>query len=117
MALSNVARLFAESTLASQQGVAQSFAPTVYVNPKLGIITSGRGPSLDEAKAQFLTNWAEVPHRLDSARALFYLIRPCRVCVRVPCRRGLFRRAFLRPPHSRPPVRFGCTKLNGMASG
>ena len=30
---------------------------TVYVNPKLGIITSGRAASLDEAKAQFLTNW------------------------------------------------------------
>src|SRR5580704_11259993 len=28
---------------------------TVYVNPKLGINTSGRAPSLDAAKAQFLT--------------------------------------------------------------
>ena len=30
---------------------------TVYVNPRLGIITSGRAASLDEAKAEFLTNW------------------------------------------------------------
>jgi hypothetical protein len=30
---------------------------TVYVNPELGITTSGRAASLDEAKAQFLTNW------------------------------------------------------------
>jgi hypothetical protein len=27
---------------------------TMYVNPKLGITTSGRAPSLDAAKAQFL---------------------------------------------------------------
>jgi hypothetical protein len=27
---------------------------TVYVNPNLDIVTSGRTPSLDEAKAQFL---------------------------------------------------------------
>jgi hypothetical protein len=30
---------------------------TIYVNPKLGITTSGRAPSLVQAKAQFLTNW------------------------------------------------------------
>ena len=30
---------------------------TMYVNPKLGITTSGRAPSLDEAKSQFLSNW------------------------------------------------------------
>jgi hypothetical protein len=34
---------------------------TVYVNPNLGIVTSGRAPSLDEAKAQFLRNWQNVP--------------------------------------------------------
>jgi hypothetical protein len=38
---------------------------TVYVNPKLGITTSGRAPSLDEAKAQFLNNWQRVA-RADS---------------------------------------------------
>jgi hypothetical protein len=37
---------------------------TVYVNPKLGIKTSGRAPSLDEAKAQFLTSWQK--YRADS---------------------------------------------------
>ena len=30
---------------------------TVYVDPKQGIITNGRAASLDEAKAQFLSNW------------------------------------------------------------
>ena len=30
---------------------------TMYVNPKLGITTSGRAPSLAEAKSQFLSNW------------------------------------------------------------
>ena len=37
---------------------------TVYVNPKLGITTSGRAPSLEEAKAQFLANWQR--YRTDS---------------------------------------------------
>jgi hypothetical protein len=30
---------------------------TVYVGPKQGINTSGRAASLDETKAQFLSNW------------------------------------------------------------
>ncbi len=30
---------------------------TVYVNPKLGILTSGRAPSIEEAKAQLLASW------------------------------------------------------------
>ena len=30
---------------------------TVYVDPKHGIVTSGRGPALEEAKAKFLTSW------------------------------------------------------------
>jgi hypothetical protein len=30
---------------------------TVYVNPMLGIVTSGRAPTIEEAKAQFLTSW------------------------------------------------------------
>jgi hypothetical protein len=33
------------------------WAITIYVTPKLGITTSGRAPSLEQAKAQFLTNW------------------------------------------------------------
>jgi hypothetical protein len=33
------------------------WAITIYVNPQLGITTSGRAPSLEQAKAQFLTNW------------------------------------------------------------
>jgi hypothetical protein len=37
---------------------------TVYVNPKHGIITSGRAPSLDNAKTQFLANWQKC--RIDS---------------------------------------------------
>jgi hypothetical protein len=34
---------------------------TVYVNPKLGITTSGRAPSIDQAKAQFLASWQKIP--------------------------------------------------------
>ena len=30
---------------------------TVYVNPMLGITTSGRAASIEDAKAQFLANW------------------------------------------------------------
>jgi ATP-dependent DNA ligase len=37
---------------------------TVYVDPKRGINTSGRAASLDEAKAQFLSNWQKC--RADS---------------------------------------------------
>src|ERR1700738_5220556 len=33
---------------------------TVYVNPMLGITRSGRAPSLEAAKAQFLSNWQKV---------------------------------------------------------
>ena len=40
---------------------------TVYVNPMLGIATSGRAPSLDAAKMQFLTNWQK--YRADSTPA------------------------------------------------
>ena len=39
---------------------------TMYVNPKRGITTSGRAPSLDEAKSRFPIKLAEVPRRLDS---------------------------------------------------
>jgi len=37
---------------------------TVYVDPKRGINTSGRAASLEEAKAQFLSNWQKC--RADS---------------------------------------------------
>jgi hypothetical protein len=40
---------------------------TVYVNPMLGITTSGRAPSLEAAKAQFLINWQKC--RTDSTPA------------------------------------------------
>jgi hypothetical protein len=33
------------------------WAISIYVIPKLGITTSGRAPRLEQAKAQFLTNW------------------------------------------------------------
>jgi hypothetical protein len=34
---------------------------TVYIDPKLGITTSGRAACIDEAKAQFLASWQNVP--------------------------------------------------------
>jgi hypothetical protein len=30
---------------------------TVYIDPMLGIVTSGRAPTTEEAKAQFLVSW------------------------------------------------------------
>jgi hypothetical protein len=41
---------------------------TVYVDPRQGINTSGRAASLDEAKAQFLSNWQRC--RADSSEHL-----------------------------------------------
>ena len=43
------------------------WAISVYVNPKLGITTSWRAQSLDEAKAQFLSSWRNC--RTDSTPA------------------------------------------------
>ena len=40
---------------------------TVYVNPMLGITTSGRAASIEAAKAQFLANWQRC--RADSTPA------------------------------------------------
>ena len=40
---------------------------TVYVNPMLGIATSGRAASTGEAKARFLANWQK--YRADSTPA------------------------------------------------
>ena len=40
---------------------------TVYVNPMLGITTSGRAGRIEDAKAQFLTNWQKC--RADSTPA------------------------------------------------
>jgi hypothetical protein len=34
---------------------------TVYVDPNLGVVTSWRAPSLEDAKAWFLQNWKKVP--------------------------------------------------------
>ena len=46
---------------------------TVYVDPKQSVTTSGRAASLDEAKAQFLSNWQRCRARLNSIRAALYL--------------------------------------------
>jgi hypothetical protein len=43
------------------------WAISIYVDPKLGITASGRAASLEEAKAQFLTNWQKC--RTDSTPA------------------------------------------------
>ena len=42
------------------------WAITIYINPQLGIITSGHAPSLERAKAQFLTNWRKCHAELVS---------------------------------------------------
>jgi hypothetical protein len=38
----------------------------VYVNPKLGIATSGRAATIEEAKAQFLANWQKCRKHLQN---------------------------------------------------
>jgi hypothetical protein len=48
-------------------GLRRFWSITMYVNPKLGNTTSGRAPSLDEAKSQFLSNWQRC--RADSTPA------------------------------------------------
>jgi hypothetical protein len=40
---------------------------TLYVNPMLGITTSARAASIEEAKAHFLANWQK--YRADSTPA------------------------------------------------
>ena len=51
----NVGRLYED--LHSRSELRWFWSITVYVNPKLGITTSGRAASLKQAKAQFLINW------------------------------------------------------------
>jgi hypothetical protein len=34
-----------------------SITITIYVDPTLGIVTSARAPTVEEAKAQFLASW------------------------------------------------------------
>ena len=41
---------------------------TEYVDPALGIVTNGRVPSLEDAKAQFETSWSKVPKHARSAQ-------------------------------------------------
>ena len=36
------------------------WAITIYVNPKLGITTSGRAPNLEQAKVRFMLSWSKV---------------------------------------------------------
>jgi hypothetical protein len=53
---------------------------TLYVNPMLGITTSGRAASIEEAKAQFLANlaessWPRKPSRLSEWQRKRLLVR------------------------------------------
>jgi hypothetical protein len=41
----------------SRPGLRWFWSITVYINPMLGIVTSGRAPTLEEAKVQFLASW------------------------------------------------------------
>jgi hypothetical protein len=51
----NVGRLYEDRH--SRPELRWLWSITIYVNPKLGITTSGRARSMDQAKAQFWTNW------------------------------------------------------------
>jgi hypothetical protein len=88
---------------------------TMYVNPKRGITTSGRGRAWMRPNS-IPIELAEVPRRLDSRGQAPYLNPPC-PCVRVPCRRASLRRVSLHPLPSRLPVTAGCTKSSTTASG
>jgi hypothetical protein len=57
---------------------------TVYVNPKLGITTSGRAASIEDAKAQIPDQLAEVLRRLDSRPAPLYLAGHVQVAFAYP---------------------------------
>ena len=63
----------------------------------------------------YRTGRGAAPTRLHPRSALPSLT-PCR-CVRVPCRRALFRRASPRLLRNRPPARTGCTKSSMTGSG
>ena len=83
---------------------------TVYVDPRLGIITSGRAPSLDEAKAQFLGKLAENPTLTQLFPARFLLKHHGRrFCV--PCRRDLLCRVMDQQPKAKMQLRRGWVSL------
>jgi hypothetical protein len=44
----------------SRSGLRWFWSITEYVDPALGIVTNGRVPSLDEAKARFESSWSKV---------------------------------------------------------
>jgi hypothetical protein len=77
----------------------------LYVDPKRGVTTSGRTPSLDDAKAQFLANWHKcrtdrlLPHALLRSRT------KCPTCICVPCQRASFHHACRHQRGSRPPAK------------
>jgi hypothetical protein len=47
---------------------------TVYINPNLGITTSGRAPTMNEAKEHFLRNWQKC-RTVSSCPAPLYSVR------------------------------------------
>jgi hypothetical protein len=55
----NVGRLYEDRN--SLPALRWFWSITVYVNPMLGIVTSGRAPTIEEAKAQFLASWRKCP--------------------------------------------------------
>jgi hypothetical protein len=75
------------------------------VDPKRDVTTSGRTPSLDDAKAQFLANWHKcrtdrlLPHALLRSRT------KCPTCICVPCQRASFHHACRHQRGSRPPAK------------
>jgi hypothetical protein len=86
---------------------------TVYVDPKQGINTSGRAATLDEAKAQFLSNWLRCRTDSTPSGQRSTSLPPCRF-VRVPCRRDSSRRVFPQPPRTHLPAGRGGTKSSTM---
>ena len=52
-----VGRIYEDATAGTPADLRWFWSIIVYVNPRAGIVTSGKVPTLDEAKAQFEASW------------------------------------------------------------
>jgi hypothetical protein len=52
-----VGRIYEDTSASTSAGMRWFWSITVYVWPDAGIVTSGRAPTLDQAKAEFQRSW------------------------------------------------------------
>jgi hypothetical protein len=83
-------RIYEDASASTPADLRWFWSVTVYVDPKAGIITSGKVATLDEAKAQFETAWRRSssparcrvrcsPARIGSAKHLFVVAQTLRL--------------------------------------